>query len=208
MGKSIQRGVYKYMQPLKDLISSKSKLSAANLKRIQHWVDSTDFGCISACRGSKTKGENRANTKELENLIAKQDSLGYIKVFGSYLENTGINREDISDMRREKLEKHRDKPAWVERKMKNKLSEENSFFVFVKPDYNFNLLPFLLTLGKKFEQESILYGTGDKVSLFASTTHITYTDNDNKGIMFKVGQRMATFRERLWGIDTQKDKPY
>lgn len=67
MGKSIQRGVYKPMQPLKDLMSSKSKLSAANLKRIQHWVATTEFGCISACRVSKTPAENKANTKELEN---------------------------------------------------------------------------------------------------------------------------------------------
>ena len=45
-----------------------------------------------------------------------------------------------------------------------------------------------------------------RIQHWVATTHITDIDSNNKGRVFKAGQRMATFREQLWGIDHQKEK--
>ena len=45
-----------------------------------------------------------------------------------------------------------------------------------------------------------------RIQHWVATTHITDIDSNNKGRVFKAGQRMATFREQLWGIDPQKEK--
>ena len=109
----------------------KEVISEASLSRLWRKYKECDSGTISACRGNKTPKENKANTKKL---MTELIQMGYsvTAIDGVYIENYGMpNAQEV---------------------------KEKSFIVF---DHNKSgrLKRDLITLGKKYEQDSITFNS-------------------------------------------------
>lgn len=122
--------------------------TASGLSRLWRWRAIADIGMISANRALSddfynlkdksvdiepyklTRAENKARTKSLETDLRAEKSVGYVKIQGLY-EEIKENNETIK-------------------------TSEDSFFVYsLNPD--FDLRDFLVKLGVKYSQDSILF---------------------------------------------------
>lgn len=146
--------------------------TASGLSRLWRWRAIADIGMISANRALSddfynlkdksvdiepyrlSRAENKARTKSLETDLRAEKSVGYVKIQGLY-EEIKENNETIK-------------------------TSEDSFFVYsLNPD--FDLRDFLVKLGVKYSQDSILFSkansdTYDLVLTNKFTGHIGITD--------------------------------
>ena len=117
-------------------------ISEASLGRLYQHIGKDAILMISANRSELGKSENRANTNTLKRYI-KAANFGYNRVKGGYKEKT----EDGS---------------MVE-------VEEDSFLVYADKDKEKTLYKFGIALGKKFNQDSILFVSTEGKAQFVST---------------------------------------
>ena len=109
---------------------SQKQLHESSLSRIwQHSKDS-NIGMLTAYRGEFDVKQNEKRNRELTGII-RSEGFGFIPVTGYYIENQG--QED-------------------EQKV-----EEKSFVVISSPNDGGKLKNFLIRMGNKFNQDSIIY---------------------------------------------------
>jgi len=122
-----------------------NQLHELNLGRIyQHSVDS-NIGMITAFRGELDVDTNEKRNRELQTAI-RTNGFGYVPVTGFYIENPGQEDE-------------------------LKVQEKSFLVISNKNDAN-KLKYFLMRMGAKYNQDSVLYKdhSGDKAILIGTTT--------------------------------------
>lgn len=121
------------------------QLHESSLSRIwQHSKDS-NMGMITAYRGEFDVKENEKRNRELTGLI-RSEGFGFIPVTGFYIENPG--QEDEQRV------------------------QEKSFVVISSPNDNGRLRNFLIRMGIKYNQDSVLYkdASDEKAKLIGTTS--------------------------------------
>lgn len=114
----------------------KEYMNEVSLSRVwKHIEDNRSFGIITAYRTDKTNKENKNNNFDLKHEIRK-GGFGFFKLEGHYIE--GYGSENAKD------------------------TKEESFFVIGNEGHDSNLLGLLKKLGKKYNQDSIFFKSGDQ----------------------------------------------
>lgn len=120
------------------------QLHESSLSRIWQHSQDSNMGMITAYRGEFDIKQNEKRNKELTANI-RDEGFGYIPVTGFYIENQGQEDE--------------------------KKVQEKSFVVISSPDDGGRLRNFLIRMGIKYNQDSVLYKdhASDKAKLIGTT---------------------------------------
>ena len=120
------------MKSFKEFINEKDSLNEASLGRLyQHFNDGDCIAIVSAFRGERSKSENMKLTKELRAMVLGA-KFGYNKVIGGYSEQL----EDGTTV---------------------DIDDEHSTIIYASPEREKELRTFVVSLGKKYKQDSVLF---------------------------------------------------
>lgn len=119
-------------------------LNEASLGRFYNHLNNPNnvIAVLTAYRNEKTKEENEKNNNFLKKFI-KSAKFGFVRMEGGYVENTEGKEVDVTD--------------------------EISFAIFTSKEREKELYNFVVSMGKKFEQDSILFVDKDKKAYWVST---------------------------------------
>lgn len=132
------------MKTFREFITEKTMLTEASLGRlVQHFQDGDCIAIVSAFRGERTKSENMKMTKALRAFVLGA-KFGFNKVIGGYSEKmedgTIVNVDD-----------------------------EHSTIIYAKPEREAELRKLAVALGKKYEQDSVLFVGSDRKAVWIFT---------------------------------------
>jgi hypothetical protein len=117
----------------------KKILIESNLSRIHQHTKESNIGILTAFRGEFDIKQNSSRNKELQSAI-RSNGFGFIPVAGHYIENKGSSDErDVI---------------------------EDSFIVISNKDDSDKLKKFLIKMGVKYNQDSILYKPAESPDAF------------------------------------------
>lgn len=119
-------------------------LTEASLGRlVQHFNDGDCIAIVSAFRGERTKAENMKMTKALRTFVLGS-KFGFNKVIGGYSEQ----QDDGSLVN---------------------IDDEHSTIIYAKPEREAELRKLAIALGKKYEQDSVLFVGSDRKAVWIFT---------------------------------------
>lgn len=148
-----------------------------SLSRVWQHTKNSNIGIITAFRGELKLEDNRKRNKQLSALI-RQNGFGYFTVIGFYTENLGSEEEE-------------------------KVQEE-SFVVISSANDAGKLKNFLMKMGEKYNQDSILYkAASEDDAILIGTAGGRWP---GKGSIVKAGkwspQKMGTYYTKMKGNRT------
>lgn len=119
-------------------------INESSLGRFYQHLTNPDnvIAVLTAYRNEKSKSENEKNNSFLKSFI-KKAKFGYVRMEGGYVETTDGKEVDVTD--------------------------EISFAIFTTKDREQELYNFVTSMGKRFEQDSILFVDSDKKAFWVST---------------------------------------
>ena len=128
----------------KDFLNEWMELTEASLGRlVQHFQNGDCIAIVSAFRGERSKAENMKLTKQLRTLVLGA-GFGFNKVIGGYSEKlddgTVVNIDD-----------------------------EHSTIIYATPERENELRKFVISLGKKYNQDSVLFVGNDRKATWIFT---------------------------------------
>lgn len=113
----------------------KQSLQEINLSRLWDHTQNRTIGIVSACRGEHTEAENKNRTRKLE-MDIRSAGFGFVKLTGYYVENLG--KEDEVHVK------------------------EYPFLIIAEDSDKAKLKKFIVAVGKKYTQDSVLYKEASK----------------------------------------------
>lgn len=126
-------------------------LTEASLGRlVQHFQDGDCIAIVSAFRGERDKAENMKLTKQLRTLVLGA-GFGFNKAIGGYSEKM----DDGSVVN---------------------VDDEHSTIIYASPDRENELRKFVTSLGKKYEQDSVLFVGNDRKATWIFTRPDNFMD--------------------------------
>ena len=132
------------MKTVSEFLNENNVLTEASLGRlVQHFNDGDCIAIVSAFRGERTKAENMKMTKALRTLVLGS-KFGFNKVIGGYSEK----QDDGSIVN---------------------IDDEHSTIIYAKPERESELRKLVIALGKKYEQDSVLFVGSDRKAVWIFT---------------------------------------
>lgn len=132
------------MKTFSEFLNENNILTEASLGRlVQHFNDGDCIAIVSAFRGERTKAENMKMTKALRTLVLGS-KFGFNKVIGGYSEK----QEDGTVVN---------------------IDDEHSTIIYAKPEREAELRKLAVALGKKYEQDSVLFVGSDRKAMWIFT---------------------------------------